>query len=106
MPADESFITIHPAAPPKPALGTSCNGCGVCCAALPCPVSRLLLGHRTGACPALQWRESEHRYFCGMVLAPASFLHWLPPGWNAFCGRRFSRWIAAGIGCDSDIDPL
>jgi hypothetical protein len=106
MPADESFITIHLAAPPKPSLGAPCNGCGVCCAAQPCPVSRLLLGHRTGACPALQWRESEHRYFCGMAIAPANFLRWLPQGWSAFCGRRFARWIAAGIGCDSDIEPL
>ena len=106
MSADESFIAIHPAAPPKPALGAPCNGCGVCCAAQPCPVSQLLLGHRTGACPALQWRESERRYFCGMVLAPANFLRWLPQSWSAFCGRRFARWIAAGIGCDSDIEAL
>ena len=106
MPTDVSFIAIHRAAPPKPASGAPCNGCGVCCAARPCPVSRLLLGHRTGACPALQWDEAERRYRCGMAVAPASFLRWLPPGWNAFCGRRFSRWIAAGQGCDSDIETL
>ena len=106
MPNDDSFIAIHPAAPPKPAPGAPCNGCGVCCAARPCPVSRLLLGHRTGACPALQWNAAEQRYRCGMVMAPAHFLRWLPPGWNAFCGRRFARWIAAGQGCDSDIETL
>ena len=106
MPADESFIAIHPAAPPKPGFGTPCNGCGVCCAALPCPVSRLLLGHRAGACPALQWREVERRYVCGMVVAPASFLHWLPQRWEAFVGRRCARLIATGLGCDSDIEAL
>ncbi len=106
MPADQAFIAIHPAAPGKPALGAPCNGCGVCCAAEPCPVSHLLLGHRTGACPALQWRATESRYFCGMVAAPASYLRWLPQRWSAFCGRRFARWIATGIGCDSDIEPL
>lgn len=106
MPADESFIAIHPAAPPKPVLDAPCNGCGVCCAAEPCPVSRLLLGHRTGACPALQWHEPERRYVCGMVVAPASFLRWLPQRWSAFASRRCARWIAAGLGCDSDIEPL
>jgi hypothetical protein len=106
MPADDSFITIHPAAPPKASVGQPCNGCGVCCAAEPCPVSRLLLGHRSGACPALEWREAERRYFCGMVTAPARFLRWLPQRCGAFCGRRFARWIAAGIGCDSDIETL
>ena len=105
MPA-ERYIVIHPAAPPKPAFGTPCNGCGVCCAAQPCPVSWLLLGHRTGACPALQWHEPQRRYACGMVATPAGFLRWLPPHWNGFAGRRFARWIAAGKGCDADIETL
>lgn len=106
MPASESFIAIHAAAPPKPAPGAPCNGCGVCCAALPCPLSRLLLGHRRGACPALQWLAAERRYVCGMVTDPAGFLPWLPPRWSAFAGRRCARWIAAGAGCDCDIEPL
>lgn len=106
MAVDELFIEIHPAAPPKPALGVACNGCGVCCAALPCPVSHLLLGHRSGACPALQWQESGRRYVCGMVLAPASYLRWLPQRLNAFAGRRFARWIAVGAGCDFDAEEV
>ena len=106
MPADESFIAIHTAAPRKPSLGASCNGCGVCCAAEPCPVSRLLLSHHRGTCPALQWHGSERRYFCGMVTAPARFLRWLPQRWSAFAGRRCARWIALGSGCDSDIEAL
>lgn len=104
MPTDEFFITIHAAAPPKPAFGAACNGCGVCCAAQPCPVSRLLLAHRSGACPALQWQAPDRRYVCGMVTAPASYLRWLPRRWNAFASRRFARWIAAGLGCDSNIE--
>lgn len=97
---------LHAAAPPKPVPGAPCNGCGVCCAALPCPVSRLLLAHRTGPCPALQWDTAGCRHACGMVTEPAGFLRWLPRRWNAFFGRRFARWIAAGIGCDSDIEIL
>ena len=104
MPAGEHFIAIHRAAPAKPATGAPCNGCGVCCAAEPCPVSRLLLGHRTGACPALQWQEAQQRYVCGMVVTPASFLRWLPLRWDAFAGRRFARWVAAGLGCDFEAE--
>ena len=104
MPKHQDFITIHAAAPPKPTLGEPCNGCGVCCAARPCPVSRLLLGHRSGTCPALQWQDTTRRYLCGMVTTPASFLSWLPPQWNAFAGRRLARWIAPGIGCDSTVE--
>ena len=99
-----TFIAIHAAAPAKPASGQPCNGCGVCCHAAPCPVSRLLLGHRHGACPALAWRDESRRYVCGMVRHPAALLPWLPARWEGFAGRRFARWIAADTGCDSGIE--
>lgn len=84
-------IALHAAAPPKPAVGAPCNGCGICCAIAPCPLSRLLLGHRAGKCPALIWQESRH--VCGLLIAPTGLARWLP--------RRFVlRWIAAGSGCD------
>ena len=104
MPGSEHFIAIHPAAPAKPALGAPCNGCGVCCAAEPCPVSRFLLGHRTGACPALQWHEPEQRYVCGMAIMPAVHLRWLPLRLEAPLSRLSLRWIAAGSGCDFQAD--
>jgi hypothetical protein len=103
-PAGESFITIHPAAPPKPLLGAPCNGCGACCAAEPCPISRFLLGHDRGACPALTWRDGEGRYFCGMVLTPAAHLRWLPLLLQVPAGRLCRRWIATGSGCDFDAE--
>jgi len=46
-------VLLHAAAPGKPSPGVSCNGCGVCCAAEPCPLSRVLLWHRRGSCPAI-----------------------------------------------------
>lgn len=90
-------IVLHAAAPPKPAVGTPCNGCGVCCSYAPCPLSRFLLGHRSGSCPALRWQES--RYVCGLVAAPQGVARWLPR-------RLVLRWIAAGKGCDcaAEID--
>jgi hypothetical protein len=61
-----------------------------------------LLNHRRGPCPALIWDKAENRYCCGMVAAPSSHLRWLPFRFEAFMGRRFKRWIAAGSGCDFD----
>lgn len=97
-------IRIHAGAPRKPATGAACNGCGACCAAEPCPVSRVLLGHRDGPCPALTWMPDERRYFCGMVIAPARHLPSLPTPLANLASRLFRRWIAAGSGCDFDAE--
>lgn len=105
MPSFQS-IAIHAAAPAKPAVGAPCNGCGLCCAAEPCPLSRLLLGHRQGACPALQWDAAATRYACGLVQAPARHLRWLPARAEALAARLARRWIAAGRGCDFAAELL
>jgi hypothetical protein len=49
------IIKIHPDAPPKPAVGAPCNGCGVCCLAEPCPLGVILSRRLKGACVALRW---------------------------------------------------
>ena len=98
--APEPFeIHLHAAAPPKPALGAACNGCGVCCAAEPCPLGVLLSRRLRGACSALEWDAAQSRYVCGALAAPARHLHWLPP---RVAQALVRRWIAAGAGCDAD----
>jgi hypothetical protein len=86
-------IELHAAAPAKPPVGAPCNGCGICCAIAPCPLSRFLLGHREGRCPALVWQQD--RYVCGLVVAPSGIARWLPR-------RLVLRWIGADCGCDCD----
>lgn len=49
----------------KPAFGSPCNGCGVCCLARPCPVANSFIGAHEGACPALEYEQG--RYWCGML---------------------------------------
>lgn len=99
-------IPIHLEAPQKPAWGEGCNGCGVCCAAEPCPVGVLVSGRRQGACRALEWRDAECRYVCGMVSAPGRYLgldrRWL----NSIASKLASRMISSGSGCDSDAQAL
>jgi hypothetical protein len=107
MPAGSVVIAIHPAAPRKPAEGTACNGCGVCCLIEPCPVGMLVSRKRRGACAALVWSDADARYRCGMVTAPQDHL---PRGLAGLPLLRHavSRWsrrvIAAGIGCDSNVE--
>jgi hypothetical protein len=84
-------IAIHPAAPPKPALGAPCNGCGVCCLAEPCPVGSVVSLKRLGACDALRWDDAQARYHCGLA-------------GHRVVGALVRRFIAAGVGCDCDME--
>lgn len=94
-------ILLQAEAPPKPAVGQPCNGCGWCCAAEPCPLGALLSRRLTGACRALLWMPDESRYRCGAVVAPRRFVRWLPAAWVR---RAALRWIAAAQGCDAEIE--
>ena len=93
-------IQLHPAAPPKPSEGAACNGCGVCCAAEPCPLGMLLSRQRWGRCKALDWDDGAGRYACGALAQPATWLPWLPQG---LARRLVRRWIAAAKGCDASL---
>lgn len=84
-------IRIESAAPPKPALGAACNGCGVCCLVEPCPLGMVWSRSRRGACSALVWDGAAGHYRCG-VLVRAQV--WRP------LARLVQRWIGAGQGCD------
>ena len=90
---NERVIYLQPQAPPKPATGAACNGCGACCASEPCPLGMLVSRRRHGACSALRWSEAEQRYHCGLLASG--------PPWRR---ALVARWIAAGAGCDFDAD--
>jgi hypothetical protein len=96
----EHVIWLHQNAPSKPKLGAPCNGCGVCCAAQPCPVAALTLRQTRGACRALEWDGALYR--CGMLLAPRKYVRWLPALFEPAFKRMIRRWIAAGVACDSE----
>ncbi len=85
-------IHIEPEAPAKPAYGQACNGCGVCCLVEPCPVGMVLSLKRSGECRMLRWSAEETRYVCGALRGAPRLMKPL-----------LRRWIAAGVGCDCDL---
>lgn len=50
---------------PKPLYGEPCNGCGLCCLAVPCPIAEELLSVSVGSCPALEYEDG--RFWCGLI---------------------------------------
>jgi len=113
MPQKQWTIFVEAQAPAKPALGTPCNGCGLCCLVAPCPLGILLSRRRRGACAALRWESVSATYQCGAIVQPQQvLLAALPPmarrlaPWLSRGLRRLApRWIAAGKGCDSSLEP-
>ena len=93
-------IELHPRFPPKPDYGARCNGCGVCCATEPCPVSHLFLLQFSGKCRALLWHDEASRYVCGMVVSPDRYVYLIPEKLRERFGRFFASRISAGTGCD------
>ena len=90
-------IRIEAAAPPKPAVGAACNGCGVCCLAEPCPLGMVWSRRRHGACAALDWDAAGGHYRCGLLLRAQA---------RPLLARLVRRWIGAGQGCDCAWEPM
>jgi hypothetical protein len=99
--AQTQLIELDPFAPGKPDYGAGCNGCGVCCAAGPCPVAFVFLLQFRGRCRALLWQEDAKRYVCGMVVFPDRYVWVIPERMRERVGRFVATRIAAGDGCDS-----
>lgn len=97
-------LRIHVAAPPKPAVGAACNGCGLCCLAEPCPAGQLLTLQRRGACRLLRWDEAGSRYRCGLFGDAAPLRGRLAALAHRLRRRLAARWIAAGAGCDALLE--
>ena len=89
-------IWLHRDAPPKPAFGEPCNGCGVCCASEPCPLGMLLSRRLRGRCRLLRFEPLGSRYRCGLMPEPTRPRRLL--------STLVARWIGAGLGCDSTVE--
>jgi hypothetical protein len=75
----------------KPPHGAPCNGCGLCCMAMPCELSRRIFNIERGPCPALR-KVKPHVYACGLTM------HESVPVAMQEAARVIIR---AGQGCDA-----
>ena len=76
----------------KPAHGSPCNRCGVCCYGSLCQLGKHVFGDQPGPCPALS-HDGVATATCGLVAAS-------PPAMSAAAKTI----ILAGAGCDSRIN--
>lgn len=103
----QQTIALDAQAPKKPNFGEPCNGCGVCCAAEPCPpAQQLLKAPQQGPCPALEWKEAQQQYRCGLLSQPNHYLHKLPRILNPTARRIIRVLIHANQSCDSDAEEI
>ena len=103
-------IWLHCDAPPKPALGAPCNGCGTCCAVEPCPPGMLISLRTRGRCRLLRFDSAGSRYRCALMpasqAAPRSALATIVEWPRRLQRRLVARWIGAGLGCDSSVEAI
>ena len=80
----------------KPAFGSPCNNCGVCCRLHLCPIAETLFQRHTGPCPALIEGKG-----CGLMIEPD---RWSPIRAALHGSGKLSQAAAlilgAGAGCD------
>lgn len=106
LPPGWQRVHWHAGAPPQPGFGAPCNGCGLCCLAEPCPLGMWLSRRLSGPCAALRWSEAQQRYQCG-ALADAARAVAQGGGWRSRLRLALvRRWIAAGDGCDADLQAM
>jgi hypothetical protein len=97
--------------PNYPGHGEPCNGCGVCCLAEPCALSRDLFGD-VAQCPALE--QHHHKYSCGLIANPGQYgaipqdyldAQAALPQFDAEAAARgyYAAMLGAGRWCDSEL---
>ena len=88
-------------APEKPAYGDPCNGCGMCCLAVPCVLAEEFIGAKEGPCPALEWDDG--RYWCGLLRNAHKHIPGLEgkPWADDHIRELVLQTKAFGVGCDS-----
>jgi len=90
-------------APPpvqKPAYGSPCNNCGLCCRNELCPLGFELFGTWEGPCPAHE--TTPQGFACGLVLNPQRYrrARTMSRG-RAVLSQAALRLIGSGAGCDA-----
>lgn len=81
----------------KPAYGSPCNGCGVCCRSSLCPLAlHIFGGEESRSCPALE--SDGPKSVCGLVASPLKYVSGQP---EEKLREAALLLIGSGHGCDA-----
>lgn len=83
----------------KPEFNSPCNGCGQCCKAEACNLSRDLLKSEATPCIALEF--DNNRYWCVLVRNPGVYLDVDNGLARRTVSPIFAYMLGLGVGCDS-----
>ena len=86
--------------PEKPAYGSPCNGCGMCCIAEQCPISQMLFGEHD-LCPALT--RMGNVYACGLLCDTARYAVPVSDKVDSALRAAIAYLLGAGRGCDARL---
>lgn len=84
--------------PAKPAYGSPCNGCGMCCIAAQCAISLALFDEQE-LCPALE--QAGDALACGLMINTANYVPDLKGLGGKALTETFALILGSGIGCDA-----
>ena len=82
---------------PKPAYGSPCNGCGRCCEAKACELSKAIWA--ADVCPAIERTPDGHR--CGLMTRPVHYVTKLRRHGTAKLAAAARLILRSGLGCDA-----
>ena len=86
---------------PKPMYGDPCNGCGLCCIAVQCPISVAVFGEAS-ICPALE--QAGNSWACGLVRNTAEYVPDITEWGGKTLTEAFALMLGAGLGCDGSTN--
>lgn len=84
----------------KPAYGSPCNNCGLCCQNEVCPLGQLVFTTAQAPCPALEIGGEGGK--CGLIAHPERYAPIRTAVYGAEAMRDAAAFgVGAGIGCDA-----
>lgn len=95
-----AFIAPREMLERKPAHGSACNSCGLCCYATLCSLAQSIFGDRPGPCPALRF-DADKKSSCDIAANPLLYSDKTLKYGTAAMTSAALLIVRSGQGCDA-----